>query len=483
METSTNYLFPIIMKNKIFILVFYLLYFTIAKSSNFEIKVAVNLNDCVKCNGYLYSLNNISNKYKITFLLSSTMVEDSLYIMEEIVGSKIKNFKVLISDSLYKLYSNTSQNYFTAFKNNNKILGSLLRNIDSRVDTLNELSFENGDSIQLDFKPDIRFKSIIKNNLLYLLNPQKNNLIVTNLVNSTSFGLSLNEQLLVDIYKKSFNGSTENLSIAENYFKSVNQKLPFKISSFFVGDKSLYLMVYSEYLKDTMIDSRLDTVILPIIALLVYNKGAVSPIIYPLSTKLLNNEYSFSQFEFSVLENYLYVNVLKNKIILKDNNHKWICKCKLDDMLYLDTNNCINIPKIHNELELGNNYSEYKLNGDYLINKITNELINYKTKKSKELKIPFNKIILSKTNGFDDEIRFIIVDMKINHNIVELLVFEDSSYKYISYNILTDKMINKFEIYKDIKLLKSAPQFFSNNLFYIVPKAKNLIIIKDIKPI
>lgn len=457
--------------------------FLIAQSSNFEIKVAINLNDCVKCNGYLYALNNVSSKYKITFLLSSIMVEDSLYIMEEIVGSKIRNFNVIVSDSFYKLYSNTSQNYFTAFKNNNKILGSLLRNIDSKIDTLNELSFENDDSIQLNFKPDNRFKSIVKKNLLYLLNPQKNNLIVTNLVNSTSFSLSLNGQLLIDIYKKSFDGSIENLTVAENYFKSVNQKLPFKISSFFVGDKSLYLMVYSEYLKDTMIELRLDTVILPIIALLVYNKGAVSPIIYSLSTKLLNNEYSFSQFEFSVVEKYLFLNVLKNKIINKDNKHKWICKCKLDDMLYLDTNNCINIPKIHSELELGNNYSGYKLNGDYLINKITNELINYKTKKSKELKIPFNKIILSKTNGFDDEIRFIIVDMKINYNVVELLVFEDSSYKFISYNILTDKMINKFEIFKDIKLLKSAPQFFSNNLFYFVPKAQNLIILKEIKPI
>jgi hypothetical protein len=106
-------------ENKIFNYNFFLS--SIANASNFEIKVAISLNDCIKCSNYLYSLNSVSKKYKITLVLNKEMLEDSAYVMEQVVASKIKNYKILVSDSLYKLYTFESQNYISTFKNNIKI--------------------------------------------------------------------------------------------------------------------------------------------------------------------------------------------------------------------------------------------------------------------------------------------------------------------------------------------------------------------------
>jgi|DEB19_MinimDraft_2_1074335.scaffolds.fasta_scaffold18809_2 hypothetical protein len=74
-------------------------FFCFAQPSNFEIKIAINSKDFANSNRYLYSLNNISNKYKTTILLSSKMSDDSLDIMDEVVKSKIIKFDVTVPKS------------------------------------------------------------------------------------------------------------------------------------------------------------------------------------------------------------------------------------------------------------------------------------------------------------------------------------------------------------------------------------------------
>lgn len=468
---------------KTIIICIYLLVANILAASNFEVKVAISLNDCINCSNYLYSLNNLSKKYKITLLLSKDAVEDSAYAMEEIIGSKVKNYEVVFSDSLYRLYSHKLQNFLTAFKNEKIILSTLLKNINSKIDTLNELSFEGGDTISLNFKCDRQLNSAVKNHKLYLLNKMTNNLVITNLINSKSYSLNLNRQLLEESFRKNFNGSIEELAIAERYFKTINEKMPFKITSFFADDNKLYLMAFSEFLEFKLVNNVLDTIINPLISLLVYEKDVANPVIYPLTNKLFNKDYSFWELGFKVIGNKLLINVMKNNIDNKNQENKWICKCQLSEKIYLDTTDCIPLPKMHKELGLGYNFAQYVLDNDYLINTVTNELVNHNTKKVTELKFPFSKIKVNNLKSFDVEQKYLISDVKVISNTVRLLYYNDSLYKYLSYNILTNKIIENYTIENEFKKMKTPPQFFSDNLYYYISKGSTSVILKEIKPL
>lgn len=458
-------------------------FFCFAQSSNFEIKIAINSKDFANSYRYLYSLNNISNKYKITILLSSKMSEDSLDIMDEVVKNKIEKFDVLVSDSLYLLYSNKSQSFITTFKNKSKFLGCNLKEIESKIDTLNELSFESGDSINLNFNFDKNIKCLIKDNKLYLLNKRKNSLDITNLLNSTTYSINLNRKIIEEHYRKNFNGSNDKLIAMEQLYFSSSSNIPVEITNFFVDDKNIYLMLHSYFVEYHLYKNKPDTFLNHVISLLVYKTGMTNPTIYPLTAKLFSSEYNFDETGFSIINDSLWIIVFKNNF---DNNrvdNKWICKFQLSENLYLDTSNCLLFPKLHREQQLGHHFSQYVLDGDYLMNTVTNELVNHKTKKVVFLSFPFIKAKVNPLMPLGFEQKYLVLDMRVKNNIVKLLYNEDSLYKYLSYNILTDSIIENYVIINEFNTMNSPPLFFSDRLYYYISKGRRGIIIKDIKPL
>ncbi|MFZ4796844.1 MAG: hypothetical protein ACOYMA_05075 [Bacteroidia bacterium] len=454
-----------------------------AQSSNFEIKIAINSKDFANCNRYLYSLNNVSNKYKITILLSSKMSDDSLDIIDEVVKSKIKKFDVLVADSLYFLFANKSQSFITAFKNKSQFLGCNLKDIESKIDTLNELSFESGDSIKLNFNFDRNIKCLIKDNKLYLLNKRTNSLDITNLFNSTTVSINLNRKIIEEHYRKNFNGSNEKLIAMEQLYFSSSSNIPVGITSFCVDDKNIYLMVHSYFAEFELYKNKPDTFLNHVISLLVYKKGMTYPIIYPLTAKLYSAAYNFDETGFSIINDSLLINFFKNNF---DNNrvdNKWICKCQLNENLHLDTSNCLVFPTMHREQKLEHHFAQYVLDGDYLMNTVTNELVNHKTKKVVFLNFPFIKAKVNPLMPLGFEQKYSIQDMRVKNNIVKLLYYEDSLYKYLSYNLLTDSIIENYAIINEFNTMNTSPLFFSDRLYYYISKGRRCIIIKDIKPL
>ena len=458
-------------------------FFCFAQPSNFEIKIALNSKDFANSNRYLYSLNNISNKYKITILLSSKMSDDSLDIMVEVVKSKIIKFDVLVSDSLYFLYANKSQSFITAFKNKSQFLGCNLKDIESKIDTLNEQSFESGDSINLNFNFDKNIKCLIKDNKLYLFNKRTNSLDITNLFNSTTYSINLNRKILDEHYRKNFNGSNEKLIAMEQLYFSSSSNIPVEITSFFVDDKNIYLMLHSYFVEFELYKNKPDTFLNHVISLLVYKKGMTNPTIYPLSAKLYSAVYNFDETGFSIINDSLWINVFKNNFDNKRLDNKWICKCQLNENLYLDTSNCLVFPTLHSEQQLGHDFAQYVLDGSYLMNTITNELVNHKTKKIVFLNFPFIKAKVNPLMPLGFESKYLILDMRVKNNIVKLLYYEDSLYKYLSYNLLSDSIIENYAIINEFNSMNTPPLFFSNSMYYYISKGRRCIIIEDIKPL
>jgi len=467
----------------VFFLLLFFKIFATAQSSNFEIKVAINPNDCIKCSNYLYGLNSLSKKYKISFILNEETKEDSVYAIELILGSKIKNFNLLISDSLHKKYSYQTHNYVTALKNKEVILITELEKIKTQIDYLNELSFEAGDTILLNYNVGKNNGTKIIFNNLYIHNKTNNILFSTNLINGKTINYDFNYKLIDTIFKINFNGSTEKLTEIKNYYQSANATYNLEIGGFDVNENKLYILVFGYYI-DEILYKNIDTILGRIIVLLEYNIGNEKPIIYPLSLKLKNSDYDFSHYNLAVIDKKAFINVmLKNQKKYNEKSY-WMCKCELNENIFLDTTDCIPRPKLHVELKLAHNFSEYRLDGDYLINTITNELINYKTKTSTELKIHFNKIIPDKNSPFKDAMNYSLIDFKTSKNITQIIYFMDSAYHYLSYDLKNDKVIENFPIVTNyLEVLKAAPKLFSKNLFYIFPKNKNIMVLKEIKPI
>lgn len=461
----------------------YLLFANIITASNFEVKVAIDLNNCVDCKSYLYSLNNLSKKYKITLLLNKDNLEDSAYAMEEIIGSKIKNYEVVFSDSLHKKYSFKNQNYITAFKNKEIILKIELSKIKSQIDYLNELSFESGDTIQLDYNVIAANNAIRLKNVFYQSNIESNTINVTNLVNESAVKNTFSRELTEEIFKINFKGSTEKLLEIEKAFLSNNKVYTMQISAFDVNENKIYLLV-SAYYIDEILYNNSDTVYNRIIVLLVYNKGEKEPIIYPLSLKLINGDYDFSHYSLKVIDNKVLIDVFPKNPKKYNQNSYWLCKCELNENIFLDTTDCIPRPKLHVDLKLNHNFGLYKLDGDYLINTITNELINYKTKTSAELKIPFNKIITDKSSPFKFTINYSLIDFKTDNNQAQIIYYMDNAYHYLLYNLKNDKVLENYPIFTDYyDVLKAPPKLFSKNLFYIFPKSQNSMVLREIKPL
>jgi hypothetical protein len=229
-------------------------------------------------------------------------------------------------------------------------------------------------------------------------------------------------------------------------------------------------------------NSNLDTTIANLITLIEYRKGEVKPIVHSINTPL--KRYDFSQHQINIKERKVFINVNLVNENEYDAKSFWICKCVLKDNIIIDTTDCISRPKLHIDLKLAHNFNEYKLDGDYLINNITNELINYKTKESKELKIPFNKIIPDKNDESKFTMNYSLIDFKIDNNKAQIIYYMDSAYHYLLHDIYNNKTLEKFTIVTDyIELLKSPPKLFSKNLFYIFPKNQNVMVLKEIKPI
>ena len=113
------------------------------------------------------------------------------------------------------------------------------------------------------------------------------------------------------------------------------------------------------------------------------------------------------------------------------------------------------------------------LNKFYWPNK-KNVIINLPTGTGK------NSVIIYSMNN---ESKYLILDMRVKNNIVKLLYYEDSLYKYLSYNLLSDSIIENYAIINEFNSMNTPPLFFSNSMYYYISKGRRCIIIKDIKPL
>jgi hypothetical protein len=465
---------------KIVITTFFMFSWSLAFSSKFEIKVALNLFDCINCSNHLYSLNNVSKKYKITFIYSSELSEDSSFVSEEIIGYKIKDYSIEVSDSLYLLYSVKSQNFVSVFKNNRKIFAFPLKNINSYIDSLNLLSYEEGDTINIGFKPEIKVKSKLKDNKLYILNPRKNSLFVTNTINQTSFKFTLKTDLVSAIFSKAFNNNSNKLTEITNYYQSLKKKHEIKINSFDLDSNSLYLFVDIPFIEEIS-GNFLDTFISNISSILVYKNGSVNPEIYILNNTFPLKEYDFSSHQLSVKNEEAFVNVfLKNKNLNKQNS-LWVCSCKLKEDINFNLSNCILRPKLHINQEMGSYFGEFLTSGDYIINSISNELINLQTKSIVELPLPIEKIHFNKYDILNSKINFFLNDLQVKENLVQIIYTSEYSYYLMKYDLINKRVIENYILFEDGRVINGAPKFFVNDLIYFFPKNSKYFILKKIK--
>jgi hypothetical protein len=261
---------------------------------------------------------------------------------------------------LYNLYSAKSQNFVNVFKNNNRIFAFPLKNINSYIDSLNLLSFEDGDTIKIGFKPDIKNKSKLIGNNLYILNSRKNSFYITNTIIGKSAKFNLNKSLISEIFAKAFTNYTQKLID--------------------VDSNKLYLFADIPYIEKIE-RNFLDTFISTISCLLIYKNGEKNPSIYIINNNnILLKDYTLSTLYLSIANGDAIVNVFLKDVSFYNSNSFWVCKCKLQEKLDLELESCLKRPEIHVKQKMDGHFGEYLSSGDYLINTISNELINYQIK-------------------------------------------------------------------------------------------------------
>jgi hypothetical protein len=361
-----------------------------------------------------------------------------------------------------------------------------LRNIDSKIDTLNYLTFEDGDTIPTNYSAKAFNKSKIVGNNVYFLNKdfsyiydKTNALFITNIINKTSYKFIIPYEITKKVFTNTFPNGMQKLAEVEKLYTVQDQKHELSISSFDVDSNNLYLMVNFSYILEKSEDY-LDTTIAKISTLIVYKNGKKEPLIYYLSKSGIMKDYEIMEGNINVQGNDIFIDVMTDR---KNYIKKtfWLCKCQLLQNLVFDTSTCISRPKIHHELGLNHNFGNYILIEDYLINTISNELINHHTKASKELNIPFKKIIYDRFESLKTTLPYNLIDIKIKNKEAQIIYFMDDSYNYVKYDLVLNKIIESTVLFNDVKPLRTAPKFFSNNLIYYYLKSGNSILLKEIK--
>ena len=437
------------MKN---LIIFALLFINnVVHSSSFEIKITPKFNDCVTCSNYLFSLNNVSN-----------------------------NYKVEVSDSLHQIFSAKSQNFVHEFNNNQYLSGIYSKATNANIDTLNNLSYEDGDTVKIGYRPDVQRKSKIVGNDLYLLNTTQNTLYITDLIKQSSDQFRPNPNLIAEIFNKTFKDATFKLFEIRAYYKSINEKHAIKINSFDVDTNNLYLFVDIPYIEKIE-RNYLDTFITHISCLLMYKNGEKKPKIFNLDSDFTAKEYDYSSHQLTIVDGEALINVfLKDKKYYTTNTF-WLCKCKLKEEMEFIPENCIKRPEIHSKLNLGHHFSEYLLSGDYLINPITNELINHRTKSTTDLNLPIQKIIFDDNDRSKISIPFVLYDINILGNEAQIIYSLNYSYYYMKLNLLTNKQIENYVLFEDVRSINGPPKLFLNNMIYYFPKNAHYLILKNLK--
>ena len=348
------------------------------------------------------------------------------------------------------------------------------------IDTLNNFSFEDGDTVKIGYKPEVQRKSKIVGNDLYLLNATQNTLYVTNLINQSSDQFRPNPNLISEIFNKTFKDATFKLFEIRAYYKSINEKHAIKINSFDVDTNNLYLFIDIPYIEKIE-RNYLDTFITHLSCLLVYKNGEKKPKVLNLHSDFTAKEYDFSSHQLTVIDGEALIHVfLKDKKYYSINTF-WLCKCKLKEEMEFIPENCIKRPKIHTKLNLDAHFNEYLLSGDYLINTMTNELTNYRTKSTTDLNLPMQKIIFDDNDRSKNSIPFVLYDMKILGIEAQIIYSLNTTYYYMKLNLLTNKQIENYVLFEDSRTLNGPPKLFLNNMIYYFPKNAHYLILKNLK--
>ena len=255
--------------------------------------------------------------------------------------------------------------------------------------------------------------------------------------------------------------------------------LEIKINSFDVDSNKLYLFADIPYIEKIE-RNFLDTFISTISCLLIYKNGEKNPSIYIINNNnILLKDYTLSTLYLSIANGDAIVNVFLKDVSFYNSNSFWVCKCKLQEKLDLELESCLKRPEIHVKQKMDGHFGEYLSSGDYLINTISNELINYQTKSSVLLPLPVNKNFFNKTEIAKSRINFFLNDFQISKNQVHLIYTSDLSYYYMIFDLAENRIIENSILFEDGSTINGAPKFFKNNLyFYSLKNSKNLILKK-----